>query len=77
MLKTDWLKFILQTPMENGAPFGTVAEAWQIADYENMIAHTNSVLIRPRGHDKTAGLALCARGLFPLGAAGKHFCGCR
>lgn len=66
MEKTDWLKFIMHTPMEDGEPFHTIAEAWQIADYEGMWRHPNAVLIRPRGHDKTAGLARFVRAVFFL-----------
>ncbi len=63
---TDWLKFILATPMPDGRPFSEVAEPWQVEDYEGMIAHLNSCLIRPRGHDKTAGLARFVRAVFIL-----------
>ncbi len=66
MENTDWLKFILASPMENGEPFSMVAEPWQIEDYEGMIKHTNALLLRPRGSDKTAGVARFCRAVFFL-----------
>jgi hypothetical protein len=66
MENTDWLKFILASPMESGEPFSTVAEPWQIEDYEGMIQHTNALLLRPRGSDKTAGLARFVRAVLFL-----------
>ncbi len=52
--------------MESGEPFSTVAEPWQIEDYEGMIQHTNALLLRPRGSDKTAGLARFVRAVLFL-----------
>jgi len=65
MEKIDWLKFIKATP-EDWGPFGDRAKQFQIEDYEGMIQHPFSVIIRQRGADKTAGLARFVRPVFFL-----------
>lgn len=61
----DYLKFILASKMGEGPfqgqPFGAVCESWQREDYEGMLAHKYSCLLRGRSHDKTGGLARLAR----------------
>ncbi len=71
MEKTDWLKFILASPEPTpefpGRRFCDMPpDDWQIEDYEGMIKHLNALLLRPRGHDKTRGVARFCRAIFFL-----------
>jgi len=61
----DYLKFILASKMGpgplHGQPFGKVSDKWQLEDYEGVLAHKYSLIIRGRNHDKTGKLARLAR----------------
>ena len=53
--RTHPIEFLAeQVILENGKPLGEQWDDWQREDFEGIISHKNSMLLRPRGHSKTS-----------------------